>query len=121
MLEEGAGRGGGAQCGTNQGECSAGVNRCVSGVLTCQGAIGPAGAEVWEAELRERQLVAETIVKKYLEGKPRFEVRMDYARVLLDAQRYAESAEQLQHITSEKPDYSPAWLVRGSLEFHGGS
>lgn len=60
---------------------------------------------------------AEGIVKKYLEGKPRFEVRMDYARVLLDVQRYAESAEQLQHITSEKPDYSPAWLVRGSLEF----
>ena len=60
---------------------------------------------------------AEVIVKKYLEGKPRFEVRMDYARALLDAQRYAESVEQLQHITAEKPDYSPAWLVRGSLEF----
>ncbi|HPH13518.1 MAG TPA: tetratricopeptide repeat protein [Burkholderiaceae bacterium] len=60
---------------------------------------------------------AEGIVKKYLDGNPRYEVRMDYARTLLDAQRYAESAEQLQRITTEKPDYSPAWLVRGSLEF----
>ena len=60
---------------------------------------------------------AEAIVKKYLDGTPRYEVRMDYARTLLDAQRYAESAEQLQRITTEKPDYSPAWLVRGSLEF----
>lgn len=60
---------------------------------------------------------AEAIIKKYLDGTPRYEVRMDYARTLLDAQRYAESAEQLQRITTEKPDYSPAWLVRGSLEF----
>jgi len=60
---------------------------------------------------------AEGIVKKYLDGNPRYEVRMDYARTLLGAQRYAESAEQLQRITTEKPDYSPAWLVRGSLEF----
>ena len=60
---------------------------------------------------------AEAIVKKYLDGTPRYEVRMDYARTLLDAQRYAESAEQLQRITTERPDYSPAWLVRGSLEF----
>lgn len=59
---------------------------------------------------------AEAIIRKYLAGNPRYEVRMDYARALLDTQRYAESAEQLQHVTAEKPDYSPAWLVRGSLE-----
>ena len=34
--------GGGALCGTNQGECTAGVNRCVSGTITCTGAVGPA-------------------------------------------------------------------------------
>ncbi len=39
--------GGGALCGTNQGECTAGVNRCSSGTITCTGAIGPAaGGEV---------------------------------------------------------------------------
>lgn len=60
--------------------------------------------------------LAEPIVRKYLEGKPLAEVRMDYARALLDAQRYAESAGQIQIITSEKPDYAEAWLIQGTLE-----
>ncbi|HEY4176644.1 MAG TPA: MopE-related protein [Kofleriaceae bacterium] len=34
--------GGGAVCGTNTGECVAGVNRCVTGTIQCVGAIGPA-------------------------------------------------------------------------------
>ena len=59
---------------------------------------------------------AEEIVRKYLAGKPRVEVRMDYARVLLNSQRYAESAVQLGLITGENPDYEPAWLIRGMLE-----
>lgn len=59
---------------------------------------------------------AEPIVRKYLEGKPKLEIRMDYARALLDAQRYAESAAQLQIITAEKPDYAQAWLILGTLE-----
>jgi tetratricopeptide (TPR) repeat protein len=63
---------------------------------------------------------AEAIVKKYLEGTPQPEVRMDYARALLDTQRYAEAATQLQTITSEKPDYPQAWLIRGMLELQEG-
>ena len=59
---------------------------------------------------------AEAIVRKYLAGKPRAEVRMDYARVLLNAQRYAESAAQLKAITDERPDYAQAWLIKGTLE-----
>lgn len=59
---------------------------------------------------------AETIVKKYLENKPEPEIRMAYVRALLDAQRYAQAAAQLQIITSEKPDYAQAWLIRGALE-----
>ena len=58
---------------------------------------------------------AETIVKKHLEGPARPEFRMDYARTLLDSQRYAEAAVQLETITLEKPDYPPAWLIRGAL------
>lgn len=39
--------GGGATCGTNTGECVAGVNRCISGSIQCVGAVGPApGGEV---------------------------------------------------------------------------
>ena len=59
---------------------------------------------------------AEPIVRKYLEGKALVDVRMSYARVLLDMQRYAESAAQLQIVTTEKPDYAPAWLILGTLE-----
>ena len=61
---------------------------------------------------------AERIVLKYLDGnlKPLPELRMGYARALLDAQRYAESVAQLQVITREKPDFADAWLVLGSLQ-----
>lgn len=63
---------------------------------------------------------AEAIVKKYLEDRPQPEVRMAYVRALLDAQRYAEAAAQLQVITAEKPDYAQAWLIRGALELQDG-
>ena len=63
---------------------------------------------------------AEAMVKKYLENKPQPEVRMEYARALLDAQRYAEAGEQLQTLTSEKPDYPEAWLVSGALALQDG-
>jgi tetratricopeptide (TPR) repeat protein len=63
---------------------------------------------------------AEAIVKKYLEAAPSAEFRMDYARLLLDAQRYSEAAQQLQLVTLDKPDYLPAWLVRGALELQDG-
>jgi len=59
---------------------------------------------------------AEAIVRKYLEGRPLVEVRLAYARALLDAQRYAEAGSQVQIVTSEKPDYAEAWLIRGTLE-----
>ncbi|MRD48390.1 tetratricopeptide repeat protein [Caenimonas koreensis] len=58
---------------------------------------------------------AEQVVKRYLEGKPLPELRMGYARALLDAQRYPEASKQLQVITTEKPDYPEAWLVLGTL------
>ncbi|MHB8948736.1 MAG: tetratricopeptide repeat protein [Rhodoferax sp.] len=63
---------------------------------------------------------AEAIVEKYLEDKPKPEVRMEYARALLDAQRYAQALTQLQFVTSDKPDYADAWLIRGVLEMEAG-
>jgi predicted Zn-dependent protease len=59
---------------------------------------------------------AEPIVRRYLEGKPLPELRMGYARALLDAQRYSEAAQQLKVVTAEKPDYPEAWLVQGTLQ-----
>ena len=61
---------------------------------------------------------AEGLVRKYLDGnaKARPEIRMGYARALLDAQRYAEATAQLQIVTREKPDFPEGWLVLGSLQ-----
>ncbi|MBC7611058.1 MAG: tetratricopeptide repeat protein [Polaromonas sp.] len=61
---------------------------------------------------------AEVLVKKYLTGNPKAlpEIRMGYARALLDAQRYAEATTQLQIVIREKPEFSAAWLVLGSLQ-----
>jgi tetratricopeptide (TPR) repeat protein len=59
---------------------------------------------------------AEPLVRKYLEGKPLPELRMGYARALLDAQRYGEASQQLKVVTTEKPDYPEAWLVQGTLQ-----
>ena len=60
---------------------------------------------------------AEPIVRRYLESKSSLpELRMGYARALIDAQRYTEATQQLQMVTAEKPDYPEAWLVQGTLQ-----
>jgi tetratricopeptide (TPR) repeat protein len=59
---------------------------------------------------------AEGLVRRYMEGKPLPELRMGYARALLDAQRYPEASQQLRIVTVEKPDYPEAWLVQGTLQ-----
>jgi Flp pilus assembly protein TadD len=61
---------------------------------------------------------AEAVVRKYFEGNPKAmpEIRMGYARALLDAQRYNEAAAQLQVVTRDKPDLPEGWLVLGSLQ-----
>lgn len=63
---------------------------------------------------------AEAIVRKHLESHPQPEMRMEYARALLDARRYPEAMAQLQTITNERPDYAEAWLIRGALELQEG-
>jgi tetratricopeptide (TPR) repeat protein len=74
------------------------------------------GPALLALELMEpKQPQAEVLVRKYLEGKPMPEIRMGYARALLDAQRNAEALQQLQVITAEKPDFPEAWLVQGTL------
>jgi len=65
-----------------------------------------------------KQPEAEGVVRKYFEGNSKAmpEIRMGYARALLDAQRYAEASAQLQIVTREKPDLPEGWLVLGSLQ-----
>jgi tetratricopeptide (TPR) repeat protein len=60
--------------------------------------------------------LAEPIVRKYLEGQPIPEMRMAYARALLDAQRYPEAEQQLRIVTTSKPDFPEPWLVLGTLQ-----
>jgi len=59
---------------------------------------------------------AELMVKKYLDMKPRPQMRMAYARALIGEKRYADATTQLQAATTEKPDDLNAWLLRGALE-----
>ncbi|RYY68231.1 MAG: tetratricopeptide repeat protein, partial [Comamonadaceae bacterium] len=63
-----------------------------------------------------RQPQAESIVRTYLQGKPLPELRMGYARALLDAQRIPEAQQQLQIVTVEKPELAEAWLAQGALQ-----
>ena len=63
---------------------------------------------------------AETLVQLFLDRHSQPEVRMAYARALLEAQRYAQAQVQLQAITTEKPDFQQAWLILGALELQDG-
>lgn len=60
---------------------------------------------------------AEALVKQYLSRADAIaEIRLGYARALLDAQRYAEATAQLQTVIRQKPELASAWLVLGSLQ-----
>ena len=58
---------------------------------------------------------AEDILKNYISGTAKPEIEMEYARLLLGEQRYAEGQTQLQATTRKHPDYAPAWLIQGAL------
>ena len=58
---------------------------------------------------------AEDILKNYISGAAKPEIEMEYARLLLGEQRYAEGQTQLQATTRKHPDYAPAWLIQGAL------
>jgi tetratricopeptide (TPR) repeat protein len=63
-----------------------------------------------------KQPQAEPIVRTYLAGKGLPEIRMGYARALLDANRYTEASQQLKLVTTEKPELAEAWLALGTLQ-----
>ena len=81
------------------------------------------GPAVVALELMDPKLPeAEALVQKYLDDRENTtakalpEIRMAYARALLDAQRYAEATAQLQIVTRDKPEYPEGWLVLGTLQ-----
>ena len=63
---------------------------------------------------------AEVFVQQFLDRHSQPELRMAYAKALLEAQRYAQAQVQLQAITHEQPDFLQAWLILGALELQDG-
>ena len=58
---------------------------------------------------------SEELLKNYLSTDAKPEIQMEYARLLLGEQRYAEGQAELQATTRKHPDYAPAWLIQGAL------
>lgn len=60
---------------------------------------------------------AEVIVKRYLAGpKVQPEMRMAYARVLVEGRRYADASAELAALTAARPELPEPWLLLGSLQ-----
>ena len=76
------------------------------------------GPAVLALELMDPRLPqAEALVRRHLANpSARPELRLAYARSLLDAQRLAEARQQLQALTQARADYAEAWLVLGVLQ-----
>ena len=70
--------------------------------------------ELIDPKLPEAEALVKTYLARNRQATP--EIRMVYARALLDAQRYAEATAQLQLVIRDKPDLAPAWLILGSLQ-----
>lgn len=67
--------------------------------------------------MQAKQPQAEALVQTYLTGpQPLPEIRLDYARLLLDAQRYPDAAAQLRQVVAQRPGFTQAWLILGTLE-----
>lgn len=59
---------------------------------------------------------AEQLTTPYFAKKPRPELRMAYARVLMGLQRYAQAQEQLELLTRAAPDQAEAWLALATMQ-----
>jgi len=64
------------------------------------------------------QPLAEPIVTRYLNNNPKAapDLRIAYARVLVENRRYNDAAAQLQTVTTSRPELAEPWLLLGSLQ-----
>jgi tetratricopeptide (TPR) repeat protein len=64
------------------------------------------------------QPLAEPIVTRYLNNNPKAapDLRIAYARVLVENRRYGDASTQLQAVTTSRPDLAEPWLLLGSLQ-----
>jgi len=63
---------------------------------------------------------AEVLVTQALAQQDKPDYPMAYVRVLIEAKRYPQAAEQAQSITQRFPTHAEAWLLLGSLQFEQG-
>jgi len=80
--------------------------------------IGPAllGLELMGRQVKE----AQALVIQAMRQQDTPELAMNYARILIELQRYADAQVVLQDVTSRYPQQAEAWLVLGSLQFEQG-
>lgn len=77
---------------------------------------GEDGAAMLALQLLEGGVAqAEPLLTRYLAGRPLPEVRMTYARVLIESQRLSDAQAQVQAVTREHPDMAQAWLIQATL------
>jgi tetratricopeptide (TPR) repeat protein len=64
------------------------------------------------------QPLAEPIVTRYLNNNPKAapDLRIAYARVLVENRRFNDASTQLQAVTSSRPELAEPWLLLGSLQ-----
>ena len=67
--------------------------------------------------LSKNNVAAEPAVLQYFGAQPSPELRVVYARVLIDLQQHAKALEQTLAATQEKPQLSEAWFIQAALQF----
>lgn len=76
------------------------------------------GAALLALELLSKgNTAAEPAVQQYFGAKPNPDLRLIYARVLIDQHQPSKAMEQLQAATKEKPALDEAWFVLAALQF----
>ncbi|ATA56538.1 hypothetical protein CKY39_27355 [Variovorax boronicumulans] len=64
------------------------------------------------------QPLAEPIVTRYLSNNPKAspDLRIAYARTLVENRRFSDASTQLQTLTAARPELAEPWLLLGSLQ-----
>ena len=76
------------------------------------------GAALLALELLSKgDSAAEPAVLQYFGAKPNPDLRLVYARVLMEQQQPTKAIEQLQAATQEKPALDEAWFILAALQF----
>ncbi len=83
--------------------------------------VGHEGAVLLALELLgKKNTAAEPAVQRYFDGQASAELRVVYARVLIDLQQNDQALGQLLAATQQKPQLADAWFIQSALQFESG-